>query len=101
MAKFPVKLSKGLYTNRKSARNDAIDAVRAYFDRRGWLEEEDYKKSYQAWPAPTDIVRAEIRGGFHYSRDENGYNAFGPHITVDFFTAERRLIPACHIFKSP
>ncbi|KII82747.1 hypothetical protein PLICRDRAFT_181085 [Plicaturopsis crispa FD-325 SS-3] len=95
MAKFPVKLRKGLYTNRKSARKDAIDAVKAYFDRRGWLEGEDYKKLYQAWPAPMDIVMAEI------CHDENGYNVFGPHITVDFFTAECRLIPACHIFKSP
>lgn len=61
MSTLQVELYEGVYKNRKEERGDAIRAVRAYFERCGWLDEDDYKKSYQAWPAATYILRAKIR----------------------------------------
>ncbi|KII82616.1 hypothetical protein PLICRDRAFT_181257 [Plicaturopsis crispa FD-325 SS-3] len=99
---FPVRFLGNLYANKasQSERSTAIRVVRAYHRNKGWLKESVNRSSYKRWPS--DIVRADVRTGFHVSSETGRDLKRGGHLTVNFVSASQgRLRPACHIFRRP
>ncbi|KII84501.1 hypothetical protein PLICRDRAFT_179328 [Plicaturopsis crispa FD-325 SS-3] len=55
--------------------------VRAYHRNKGWLKESVNRSSYKRWPS--DIVRADVRTGFHVSSETGRDLKRGGHLTVN------------------